>query len=55
MLKLLYVKMYKKVTICLKKQEITEKPEGYVERPARPPRSDNRGRDNRGRDNRGKR
>ena len=31
---------------------LLEKPEGYVERPARPPRSDNRGRDNRNRNNR---
>jgi polyribonucleotide nucleotidyltransferase len=29
------------------RKALLEKPEGYVERPARPPRSDNRGRDNR--------
>ncbi len=37
------------------RKALLEKPEGYVERPPRAPRSDNRGRDNRGRDNRGKR
>ena len=36
------------------RKALLEKPEGYVERPPRAPRSDNRGRDNRGRDNRGK-
>ena len=35
------------------RKALLEKPEGYVERPARPPRSDNRGRDNR--NNRGNR
>ena len=34
------------------RKALLEKPEGYVERPARPPRSDNRGRDNRNRNNR---
>jgi polyribonucleotide nucleotidyltransferase len=34
------------------RKALIEKPEGYVERPARPPRSNDRGRDNRGRDNR---
>lgn len=34
------------------RRALLEKPEGYVERPARPPRSNDRGRDNRGRDNR---
>ena len=34
------------------RKALLEKPEGYVERPARPPRSDNRGRDSRNRNNR---
>ena len=34
------------------RKALLEKPEGYVERPPRPPRSDNRGRDNRDRNNR---
>ena len=34
------------------RKALLDKPEGYVERPPRAPRSDNRGRDNRGRDNR---
>jgi len=37
------------------RKALIEKPEGYVERPPRPPRSNDRGRDNRGRDNRNKR
>jgi len=34
------------------RKALLEKPEGYIERPARPPRSDNRGRDSRNRNNR---
>ena len=34
------------------RKALLEKPEGYVERPARPLRSDNRGRDSRNRNNR---
>ena len=37
------------------RKALIEKPEGYVERPPRPPRSNDRGRDNRGRDNRNRR
>ena len=37
------------------RKALIEKPEGYVERPPRPPRSNDRGRDNRGRENRNRR
>ena len=37
------------------RKALIEKPEGYVERPPRPPRSNDRGRDNKGRDNRNRR
>jgi polyribonucleotide nucleotidyltransferase len=37
------------------RKALIEKPEGYVERPPRSPRSNDRGRDNRGRDNRNRR
>ena len=37
------------------RKALIEKPEGYIERPPRPPRSNDRGRDNRGRDNRNRR
>ena len=37
------------------RKALIEKPEGYVERPPRPARSNDRGRDNRGRDNRNRR
>ncbi|MDB2322224.1 polyribonucleotide nucleotidyltransferase [Flavobacteriaceae bacterium] len=37
------------------RKALIEKPEGYVERAPRPPRSNDRGRDNRGRDNRNRR
>jgi len=37
------------------RKALIEKPEGYIERPPRPARSNDRGRDNRGRDNRNRR